>query len=138
MILHHTKNKGDLGVLKVKVDLYQQGFLLLVPETEHSPFDLVIYQMGSFKTVQVKYRNLTKNGVLEIPFRSCYSTSKGVQTKSVDKKVVDIYAVYCPQTDECYYFDPKRHNKSITLRVKASLNNQQRKTHFVTDYRKVP
>ncbi len=48
MIPHHTKNKGDLGVLKVKVDLYQQGFLLLVPETEHAPFDLVIYKNGCF------------------------------------------------------------------------------------------
>ena len=138
MIYHHTKNKGDLGVLKAKVDLYQQGFLILVPETEHSPFDLAIYQNGVFKTVQVKYRNLTKNGVLEIPFRSSYSTSKGVKTKSVDKTLVNIYAVYCPQTDECYYFDPNHFNRSMTLRVKTSLNNQKAKIHSAADFRKVP
>ncbi|MBL7740565.1 MAG: hypothetical protein JNK14_15205 [Chitinophagaceae bacterium] len=138
MIKHHTKNKGDLGVLKVKVDLYQQGFLILSPETEHSPFDLVIYRGGMFKTVQVKFRNLAKNGVLEIPFRSSYSTSKGVRTKSVDKTLIDIYAVYCPQTDECYYFDPAKFNKSITLRVKTSLNNQRMRTHPASDFRKVP
>ena len=138
MIYHHTKSKGDLGVLKVKVDLYQQGFLILVPETEHSPFYLVIYQKGIFKTVQVKFRNLTKNGVLEIPFRSSYSTSKGVMTRSVDKALVNIYAVYCPQTDECYYFDPKQFKRSVTLRVKTSLNNQKMKTHSVVDFRKVP
>lgn len=46
MIVHHTKNKGDLGVLKVKVDLFDQGFLLLNPESEHTPFDIVIYKMG--------------------------------------------------------------------------------------------
>lgn len=138
MIHHHTKNKGDLGVLKVKVDLFQQGFLILVPETEHSPFDLVIYQDGVFKTVQVKFRNLTKNAVLEIPFRSSYSTSKGVKTKSVNKTLIDIYAIYCPQTDECYYFNPKQFNKSVTLRVKTSLNNQQLKTHSAADFREVP
>lgn len=138
MIIHHTKNKGDLGVLKVKVDLFEQGFLILVPETEHSPFDLVIYQMGKFKTVQVKFRNLTKNGVLEIPFRSSYSTSGGVKTKSVDKAIVDVYAVYCPQTDECYYFEPKQFNKSVTLRVKTPLNNQKLKTHYASEFRKVP
>ena len=138
MIYHHTKNKGDLGVLKVKVDLYQQGFLIFVPETEHSPFDLVIYQKGIFKTVQVKFRNLTQKGVLEIPFRNSYSTSKGVRTKFVDKRLVDVYAVYCQQTDECYYFDPKHYNRSITLRVKTPLNNQKRKTHSVSDFRKVP
>ena len=90
MIYHHTKNKGDLGVLKVKVDLFEQGFLLLIPETEHSPFDLVIYKESVFKTVQVNFRNLSKNAVLEIPFRNSYSTARGVKTKSVDKSLVDI------------------------------------------------
>ena len=46
---HHTKNKGDLGELKVKVDLLEQGYLILNPETEHAPFDLVIYKSGLFK-----------------------------------------------------------------------------------------
>lgn len=138
MIYHHTKNKGDLGVLKVKVDLYQQGFLILVPETEHSPFDIVIYRNGIFKTVQIKFRNLTKSGVLGIPFRSNYSTSKGVKTKSADKTLISIYAVYCPQTDECYYFDPKQYNRSITLRVKTSLNNQKLRINSAADFRKVP
>lgn len=127
-----------MGVLKVKVDLFQQNFLILNPETEHSPFDLVIYQKGEFKTVQVKFRNLAKSGVLEIPFRSSYSTSKGVKTKSVDKTVIDVYAVYCPQTDECYYFNPSLYNKSLTLRVKTSLNNQQKGINLAAEFRKVP
>jgi hypothetical protein len=138
MISHHTKDKGDLGVLKVKVDLFLQGFMILTPETEHSPFDLVVYKNGNFKTVQVKYRNLTKSGVLEIPFRNSYSTSKGVKTKIIDKNVIDVYAIYCPQTDTCYYFNPKQFKKSITLRVKTALNNQKRKLHFASDFRKVP
>ncbi|MBO9565846.1 MAG: hypothetical protein J7621_23920 [Niastella sp.] len=138
MIYHHTKNKGDLGVLKVKLDLYQQGFLLLVPETEHAPFDLVIYKDGNYKSVQVKFRNLSKRGALEIPFRSSYSTSKGVMTKSVDKTITDIYAVYCPQTDECYYFDPKQFNKSVCLRVKTSLNHQQQGIRLAAEFKKVP
>jgi PD-(D/E)XK endonuclease len=138
MIQHHTKNKGDLGVLKVKVDLFEQGYLILVPETEHCPFDLVIYKDGLFKKVQVKFRNLTRSGVLEIPFRSSYSTSKGVKTKSVNKNMVDVYAIYCPQTDSCYYFNPSGFNKTVTLRVKTSLNNQKSKIHLAADYRKVP
>ena len=138
MIYHHTKNKGDFGVLKVKLDLYLQGFLILVPETEHAPFDLVIYKDGVFKSVQVKYRNLNRNGVLQIPFRSSYSTSKGVMTKFVNKTMIDIYAVYCPQTDSCYYFDPKHYNRCISLRVKTSLNNQQQGIWIADDFKKVP
>jgi hypothetical protein len=138
MIYHHTKNKGDLGVLKVKLDLYLQGFLILVPETEHAPFDLVIYKDGVYKSVQVKFRNLSRNGVLQIPFRSSYSTSKGVMTKFVNKTMIDIYAVYCPQTDSCYYFDPKSYNRCISLRVKTSLNNQQQGIWLADDFKKVP
>jgi len=138
MIYHHTKNKGDLGVLKVKLDLYLQGFLILSPETEHAPFDLVIYKDGVFKSVQVKYRNLNRNGVLQIPFRSCYSTSKGVVTKFVNKAIIDIYAVFCPETDSCYYFDPKHYNRCISLRVKTSLNNQQQGVRLAEDFKKVP
>ena len=28
MFNHHTKTKGDLGVLKAKLDLFQKGFLI--------------------------------------------------------------------------------------------------------------
>jgi len=41
--MHHTKDKGDLGVLKAQVDLFEQGFIVALPVTEHAPFDLIIY-----------------------------------------------------------------------------------------------
>ena len=138
VFFHHTKNKGDLGVLKVKVDLYLQGFLICTHETEHAPFDLVMHKKGIFKTVQVKYRNLTRYGTLGIPFSTCYSTSKGVFTRKTNKSQVDLYAVYCPQTDECYYIETRKFNESITLRVNASRNNQHKRVHHAVDFRKVP
>ena len=138
MINHHTKNKGDLGVLKVKVDLFEQGYLILNPETEHAPFDIVIYNRGKFQRVQVKYRNLNIKGVLEIPFRNSYSTSKGVTTKAINKQEIDLFAVYCPQTDACYYFAPSLFNKSVALRVETSKNAQQKGIHVAANFRKVP
>jgi len=56
MASHHTKDKGDLGVLKAQIDLFEQGFTIFVPLTEHCPFDLVAYKDGEFRRVQVKYR----------------------------------------------------------------------------------
>ncbi len=138
MFKHHTKSKGDLGVLKAKLDLFEQGYLILNPETEHAPFDLVIYKDGIFKSVQVKYRSLNKRGALEIPFRNSYCNTKGVVSKSVDKNVIDIYCIYCPDTDKCYYFNPLDFNKSLTLRVDTPRNNQSAKINIADDYRKVP
>jgi hypothetical protein len=138
MFDHHTKSKGDLGVLKAKVDLFEQGYLILNLETEHAPFDLVIYKDDNFKRVQVKYRSLNKRGTLEVAFRNCYCNTQGTMFKKVDKTCIDIYAVYCPDTDLCYYFDPSNHDKSIALRVNAPRNNQQHLIHLAEDFRKVP
>ncbi len=138
MFTHHTKTKGDLGVLKAKLDLFEQGYLILNPETEHAPFDLVIYKNGVYKSVQVKYRALNKRGTLEIPFRSSHCNTNGVVTQHVNKEVIDIYAVYCPDTNECYYFNPRDFNKSLTLRVSISRNNQKEGIHLVENFRKVP
>ena len=135
---HHTKYKGDLGVLKAQVDLYEKGYMILLPQTEHAPFDLVIYKDRNFKRVQVKYRELNEKGILEVRFRSSYSTSKGTVNKVVDKNEIDIYCIYCPQTDECYYFNPKTFHSSISLRVKAPKNNQLQNIKFAQDYREVP
>jgi hypothetical protein len=135
---HHTKNKGDLGVLKAQVDLFEKGYLILQPQTEHAPFDLVIYKDNNYKRVQVKYRSLTKAGILEVRLRSSYSTSKGCFNKDIDKQEIDVYCIYCPNTDKCYYFNPYDVIKSITLRVEAPKNNQMKNVKFLNDYREVP
>lgn len=135
---HHTKNKGDLGVLKAQVDLHQKGYLILNPLTEHAPFDLVVYKDNNFKRVQVKYRELNAKGILEVRFRSSYCNTKGTVISIVDKNEIDIYCVYCPETDECYYFDPKLFDKSLSLRVDSPKNNQVHNVKFAKDYREIP
>jgi len=61
--MHHTKTKGDLGVLKAQVDLFEQGFMILLSQTEHAPFDLCIYKDGRFRRVQVKYRAVDRQRI---------------------------------------------------------------------------
>src|SRR5262245_37623728 len=114
---HHTKDKGDIGVLKAQADLASKGYMVLKPLTEHAEFDLVIYKDHKFTRVQVKYRSIDKNGCLPVFFRSCWTDKNGTHMKAVDKASVDLYCLYCPEMDRCFYFDPNRFNKSISLRV---------------------
>src|SRR5688572_19915011 len=116
--MHHTKDKGDLGVLKAQVDLFEQGFTLLAPLTEHAPFDLVAYKEGKFRRIQVKYRRLDKTGTLGIKFSTCWADRLGTHTRPVDKNEVDLYCIYCPDTDECYYLNPSEHCSNVNLRVR--------------------
>jgi hypothetical protein len=136
--MHHTKEKGDLGVLKAQLDLYEQGFVILTPMTEHAPFDLVAYRAGEFIRVQVKYKSVDKLGGMTVHFRSSWTDKAGTHTRQVNKEDVDLYCVYCPDTDNCYYLDPKEFNRSVTLRVEAPKNNQSKNIKLASDYRGVP
>lgn len=138
MRFHHTKNKGDLGLLKAHCDLAEKGYTILIPLTEHSAFDLVGYKDEKFTRFQVKYRSVNENGVLAISMKSYWADKHGTHAAHVDKALIDIYCVYCPDTDACYYFDPKVISNSINLRVDRPKNNQQKGIHFAEDFREVP
>ncbi|MAE82156.1 MAG: hypothetical protein CMB80_05435 [Flammeovirgaceae bacterium] len=133
---HHTKTKGDLGVLKAQVSLHEQGYTILQPMTEHSPFDIVAYKDSSFKRIQVKYRKAT-NGRIEVVFRSNYRGPSGNRIIKVDKSEVDYYCIYCPDTDKCYYININQYNESITLRIVPSKNNQTQGINFAEDFTKI-
>lgn len=134
---HHTKDKGDLGVLKAQVDLHLKGYMICTPMTEHAAFDLVAYKDGKFIRVQVKYKTLT-NGVLSVPLKTTWSDKNGRHVRLYDKNEIDIFCIYCPDTDECYYFDPKVVDKTVTLRVELPKNNQSKGVRLVKDYKHIP
>lgn len=136
-ISHHTKNKGDLGVAKAYCDLVEKGYLVLFPSTEHAPFDLVAYDGETFTRIQVKYRSVV-NGVLQINLISWWADKNGSHGKLIDKQQVDVFCVYCPDTDKCYYFKAEDINVSMTLRINTPKNNQSKKVKFADDYTRVP
>jgi hypothetical protein len=134
---HHTKNKGDLGVLKAQLDLYEKGYLILTPHTEHAPFDLVGYKDGKFLRIQVKYRT-AKNDKIEVPFRTCWADKNGTHTQDYDKNEIDVMCVYCPDTDKCYYVNPQECNKTFNLRLSTPKNNQKNGIHMAENYTELP
>ncbi len=134
---HHTKNKGDLGVLKAQLDLYEKGYMILIPHTEHSAFDLVAYKDGNFLRVQVKYRKL-RGGKIEVLFSTCWSDKNGTHTQDYDKNEIDLMCIYCPDTDKCYYINPNEYSKSVALRLYPPKNNQKIGVNLAEDYLSIP
>ena len=132
-----TTTKGDIGVLKSKCSLYEQGFITFSPDTDKLPYDLLVSKNDKFYRVQVKYRELEKNGSINIRFRSICSNTKGARIKQIDKNAVDFYCVYCPQTDECYFFDHKKFNKGITLKLKYE-GKTNKTCNYAEDFLKPP
>jgi len=134
---HHTKNKGDLGVLHAKVDLAEKGYRLLLPLSEHEPFDLVAYRDETFLRVQVRYRTAV-NGLLWIRFQTSWADRHGTHTLKLDKRAVDVFCVYCPDTRTCYYVDPRDGETGVTLRLNAPLNFQKKGVRWAKDFTEIP
>lgn len=134
---HHTKDKGDLGVAKVHADLAAKGFTILFPATEHAPFDLVAYEAGKFTRLQVKFRSM-RAGALTVKFRSSWADRAGTHSTPIDKTSIDAVAIYCPDTDQCYYVDPLAHGSCVTLRTVPSRNGQQAGVLDAVAYRELP
>jgi len=93
MRYHHTKNKGDLGVLHAQLDLARRGYGVLLPLTEHETFDLVAYKDHRFLRVQVKYRAAV-NGVIQIPLSSVWRTARG----TIWSRSIGPQSSYCAST----------------------------------------
>jgi hypothetical protein len=124
--------------LKAQVDLFEQGYTILQPLTEHAPFDLVAYKGGRFVRIQVKYRRLDRTGKLEVKFWTSWADRNGTHSVPVDKNEVDVFCVYWLDTDECYYLEPGQFGYSVCLRVKATKNGQSCGVRFASDFRRVP
>ena len=133
MRTHHTKTKGDLGVFKAKTTLCEMGYLVLSPESEHSPFDIVAYKNNTFKRIQVKYRS-ANNGKIDVCFRQSWADKNGTHITHVDKNEIDLYCIFVPELDKCLFFDPKLYNKAITIRIEDPKNLQKTKINSYKDF----
>jgi hypothetical protein len=134
---HHTKNKGDLGVLRAQVDLAEKGYGVLIPLTEHESFDLVAYRGQTFQRIQVKYRSAV-DGTVEVRFRTSWADRNGTHSLPMRKEDVDLICVYCPDTQRCYYLNPRRFGECVKLRVAPTRNNQAKGVYHADDFTEIP
>jgi len=116
--MHHTKEKGDLGVLKTQLDLFEKGYIICVPLTEHAPFDLVVVKNNKVYKVQVKYRSLYK-GKLTTVLHNSWADKKGNHLKYYEENSFDILAIYCPEHDKVYYlgFEDFKNKTQVTINI---------------------
>ena len=137
--MHHTKEKGDYGVLKVQCEYSKNGYIVMNPMTEHSPFDFVAYKNGIFQRVQVKYRTMV-NGKITLPFRTSWNDRNGSHSRYYNFNEVDVFAIYCPNTDKCYFLKSEdvKGKKCIDLRILPAKNHQKENIIMAENYVNIP
>lgn len=100
--------------------LTTHGIKIALPISEHLPFDLIaISNDGELRKVSVKYRS-ARDGKVEVLLRSKWSAAQGTKQRRWRKGEVDVHAIYCPDTTQCYFVpDAHVHKATITLRLVA-------------------
>lgn len=131
---HHTKEKGDIGLYAVQLDLSKKKFKVFTSNSEHVPFDIIAYkENGVFLRIQVKYRKAVR-GKIDICSRTSWTDKNGTHTKAYDKKEIDFFAIYCPDTNKCYYMPIDIFNKAFSLRINDTKNNQKIGVNLAKDF----
>ena len=112
----NTNEKGDIGLASVIADVIKKGFFVFLPFSDRTHVDLIIADKNmKTQRAQIKYITINKTGVLQIV------TSNVVNGKKVpvDLSKTDIWAIYCPDTDNVYYVTAVEllGKKTMSLRV---------------------
>lgn len=125
-VRHHTKDKGDIGLACVMADLLKHDIQVALPVSEHLPFDLIaIHPRGAMAKVSVKYRVMKRTGVVTVFTRSSWNDRNGTHHRHHEPGDYDAVAIYCPDTDECYYLLASEFAPSgRTVRITSPRNNQ--------------
>lgn len=133
---HHTKDKGDQGLGFVIADLMRSGVQVALPISEHLPFDCIgISREGGLTKIPVKYRE-ARNGRIEVRLRSSWADGRGSHTKLHNPEAYDATAIYCPQSDCCYYvLNREVEGSTLVLRTDPPKNNQIKKVRLARDFR---
>lgn len=128
--MHHTATKGNIAVARVTADLLERGWDVFTPVCGTSPFDLVAYRVGKFHRIQVKFRTVER-GTVTIQLRR--ASICGGKVKMLPNTEVDWGAIYCPQTDQCYYVPAAK--CPLSLRIEAPRNGQRQGINLASDFK---
>lgn len=131
---HHTKEKGDLGLQAVIFECTKQEYKCFTSNSEHLPFDFIAYKNNKYYRIQAKYRSSKDGMSITLNSRTSYSDANGYHTHPYDKDEIDVFAIYCPETEKVYFINPKCFDKSINIRLEKPKNNQIRGIHNADDF----
>jgi hypothetical protein len=134
--MEHPKTIGDRTTLAVILALREVGYLILVPLSENTRYDLVMDDSDQLYRVQCKTGRLRHGAVV---FNTCSSYAHHPNARVVKRTYVgeiDFFGVYCPETTDVYLvpIEDVSSKRTANLRVFPSQNNQHKGIRNANDY----
>jgi PD-(D/E)XK nuclease superfamily protein len=127
--------KGALAEQMIVAEAIRAGVFVLRPIAEGARYDLMFDVDGLLRRVQVKSA-ARKGDVIVVGTRTCRYTPRGYVRTTYDASEIDAIAVYCQDTNGCYYIPiaDVRGRSMIHLRLAKARNNQEFAISYAADY----
>ena len=99
IFMHHTKDKGDLAVAKVTLDLISKQYEVCSPVfSEHYKYDLIAVKNNKMFRIQCKY---SKDGLINP--KTSWADKNGNYSNYYLDTDFEYYGVYLPSKDVVIY-----------------------------------
>lgn len=124
----NVNQKGVIGLIEVIRDLSKKGYECFTPLHDYSRIDLVVLGKD-YRPIrlQVKYRKMSDNGVVEVQHYSIVDRKR----VRIDHSAIDGWAIYCPDSDTITYVGKHEvdlSRRAFAFRLKESEKNSVNKT----------
>jgi hypothetical protein len=129
--------KGAIAEAEIAAAATRAGILILRPDAEGRRYDLVFDTGPELLRVQCKWGS-RKSDVIAVRTSTCRHTPLNGYLRTIySADEIDAFAVYCSDTDACYYLpvDVVGGKSYIHLRLAPARNNQQIGVTMADDYR---
>ena len=129
----NPSEKGEISEVMVLAQFVKSGTRVLRPYSASLRYDLVIEDGDGFHKVQCKTGRL-KDGVVVAQVCSVSAPHRGGIKKGY-KGEIDLFGIYCPETDEVYIVPVEdAPSREIRLRIEKTKNNQSSSVRWAKDY----
>lgn len=131
-----TKEKGNIGEAVILSEFVKRGIQCSLPFGDAARYDLIAEFNGKLNKIQIKYcAQITEYNSIVCPCASStnHTTNKHYTTYEND---VDYIACYIQPLDKSILIPIREigKQKSITIRIAPTSNNQQKGIHYLDDF----
>jgi hypothetical protein len=133
-ISRHPVDVGERSEAIILAELVKRGHRVLLPYGTNHRYDLVIDTGTHFLRVQCKTGRL-RQGVIKFNTASTRANTLRAYTKPYDSDQIDLFLVYCSETDRVYALDIDEATSSEgVLRVDPTANGQAKRIRWAADH----
>ena len=126
-----SKDKGTITELECAMHFMKLGCTVSTPLGNNAPYDLVVDIQHKLYKIQCKHCSY-QNGTLYIECTTNINTRTRLESHKYSKDDVDYFATCYDGT--CYLVPYSKANKSFSLRIEPTKNNNQVRINWAEDY----